>query len=51
MVLRSRNARTIQTRRRSRELRRVLVSGPITALVVGGTRQAIAVDARRVRKD
>ena len=35
-------------------LRQALVSGPITALaaaltILGGTRQALAVDARRVR--
>ena len=61
-----RNAMTPQTLRRRREpvlvLRRVSVSGPITALAaathrqkftifLGGVRQALAVDARRVRKD
>ena len=57
----SRNARTTQTLRRSREpvlfLRQVLLSGPITALaavpprrkntILGGARKALAVDARR----
>ena len=60
MVPRRRDARTMQMLRRGREpvlvLRRVLVSGPIAALearfeFLGAARQALAVDARRVRKD
>ena len=66
MVPHRRNAKTTQSLRRSREpvlvLRRVLASGPITALaaasprrkvktILGGARQALAVVARRVRKD
>ena len=43
------------TTRRSREpvlvLRRVLVSGPITGLSAASPRQALALEARRVRKD
>ena len=52
---------TTKTPRRSREpvlvLRRVSVSGPIAAFAaarlqsLGGGRQALAVDARRVRKE
>ena len=56
------NATTMHTLRRGREpvlvQRRVLVSGPITALAAAPPRRkvtvfgpALAVDARRVRKD
>ena len=65
MVPRRRNARTTQTLWHSLEpvlvLHRVLVSGPSQPLLLrrldarlqflGGARQALAVDARRVRKD